>query len=242
MEVFSFLYDTMPEHLFKQINMKKFILLSAALLSFTLTFAQAWPTFEYIGGVGDGANPDAAGRTTCVTSLNEIDFYPIWSIGWHTSLFYHVDTFRIYRLSDEHEDNLTSHFYGLTEEGDCRRVSIDSIAEAIAEIPPQTGNAGRFLSTNGTTSSWTTLIISNTSTLDFSSTNAGESSDLTITVTGAALGDPVSLGVPHSAVISHSCYTAWVSSANTVTVRFNNYNSISPADPSSATFKATVLK
>lgn len=77
--------------------------------------------------------------------------------------------------------------------------------------------------------------------LNFGSTAAQSSADLTITVTGAADGDPVILGVPNAAVNANSCYTAWVSATNTVTVRFNNYSSGS-IDPGSATFKVTVQK
>ena len=78
-------------------------------------------------------------------------------------------------------------------------------------------------------------------TLDFPSTAAQQSSDLTVTVTGAADGDPVFLGVPNAAVNANSCYTAWVSAANTVSVRFSNY-SAGAIDPASATFKVAVFK
>ncbi len=78
-------------------------------------------------------------------------------------------------------------------------------------------------------------------TLDFTSTNAGRGTDLTITVTGAVDGDAVSLGVPASSLVSNTCYTAFITSANTVTVRFNNYSS-SPQDPASGAFKVTVFK
>jgi hypothetical protein len=80
-----------------------------------------------------------------------------------------------------------------------------------------------------------------TATLDFPSTLTQTSSDLTITLTGAVDGDAVSLGVPNAAVNANSCYTAWVSAANTVTVRFNNYSS-GAIDPASATFKVTIIK
>jgi len=80
-----------------------------------------------------------------------------------------------------------------------------------------------------------------TSALDFGSTTAQNSADLTITVTGAADGDAVSLGVPNAAVNANSSFTAWVSAANTVTVRFNNYSS-SSIDPASGTFRVSVIK
>jgi hypothetical protein len=78
-------------------------------------------------------------------------------------------------------------------------------------------------------------------TLNFPSTTTLLSADLTITVTGAADGDVVSLGVPNAAVNANTCYTAWVSAANTVTVRFNNYSS-GTVDPASALFKVFVTK
>ena len=80
-----------------------------------------------------------------------------------------------------------------------------------------------------------------TASLDFSSTSAQNSADLTITVTGAADGDAVSLGVPNAAVNANTSFSAWVSAANTVTVRFNNYSS-GAVDPASGTFRVAVLK
>jgi hypothetical protein len=78
-------------------------------------------------------------------------------------------------------------------------------------------------------------------TLDFASTAASTSTDLTITVTGAVLNDIVSFGVPNGSVNANSCYTAWVSATNTVTIRFNNYSAL-PIDPASGTFKVSVIK
>ncbi|MGI9160034.1 MAG: hypothetical protein ACR2K1_09810, partial [Saprospiraceae bacterium] len=66
--------------------------------------------------------------------------------------------------------------------------------------------------------------LTGSATLDFPSTGAQNSSDLTITVTGASDGDVVGLGVPNAAITANSCYTAWVSASNTVTIRFNNYS------------------
>lgn len=81
--------------------------------------------------------------------------------------------------------------------------------------------------------------LSGSATLDFPSTSAQQSSDLTVTVTGALDGDRVILGVPNFSVLPNSCYTAWVSATDTVTIRFNNYGSIS-RDPGAATFKVWV--
>jgi hypothetical protein len=80
-----------------------------------------------------------------------------------------------------------------------------------------------------------------TATLNFASTNAQSSNDQTIAATGAALGDVVSLGVPNAAVNANTSYSAWVSAAGTVTVRFNNYSS-GTIDPASGLFKVFVTK
>lgn len=77
--------------------------------------------------------------------------------------------------------------------------------------------------------------------LNFGNTLAQTSTDLNVTVTGAQLGDAVLLGVPNAAVNANSNYSAWVSAANTVTVRFNNY-SAAAIDPASATFKVSVIR
>jgi hypothetical protein len=83
--------------------------------------------------------------------------------------------------------------------------------------------------------------LTGSATLDFPSTTTLLSADLTITVTGAADGDVVSLGVPNAAVNANTSYSAWVSAANTVTVRFNNYSS-GTVNPASGSFKVFVTK
>lgn len=80
-----------------------------------------------------------------------------------------------------------------------------------------------------------------TAALNFPNTAAQTSSDLTIAVAGAADGDAVVLGVPIAALNADSCYTAFVSAAGVVTVRFNNY-SAAAIDPASGTFRVSVLK
>lgn len=80
-----------------------------------------------------------------------------------------------------------------------------------------------------------------TAALNFPNTLTLTSSDLTIALTGAADGDVVSLGVPIAAQNANSCYTAFVSAANTVTVRFNNYSALA-IDPASGTFRVSITK
>jgi len=84
-----------------------------------------------------------------------------------------------------------------------------------------------------------TKILSATATLNFDLT-ALTVEDLTITVTGAADGDVVTLGVPNGSVTTSVQYTAWVSAADTVTVRART--SATGEDPASGTFRATVIK
>jgi len=83
-------------------------------------------------------------------------------------------------------------------------------------------------------------IIRTAATLDFGSTAAHRSTDLTVTVTGASVGDAVAIGLA-SAPNADSCFTGWVSAANTVTVRFNHYGS-GTIDPGSATYNIIVTK
>lgn len=82
-------------------------------------------------------------------------------------------------------------------------------------------------------------VLKGSATLDFGNLVAIGCEDLTITVTGAADGDPVILGVPNASVVANSSYSAWVSSANTVSVRFC---ALVSGDPASGTFKVTVSK
>lgn len=84
-----------------------------------------------------------------------------------------------------------------------------------------------------------TAVLSATATLDFPDTAAGTSSDLTIAVTGATVGSAVTLGCP-AAPEANTNYIAWVSAADTVTVRFNNYSAGS-VNPDSGSFRVIVV-
>lgn len=84
--------------------------------------------------------------------------------------------------------------------------------------------------------------LTSTATLNFPSTVAGASADLTIAVPGAADGDVVALGVPNASTNVNTLFTAFVSAADTVTVRFQNANLVTTVDPASGTFRVSVLK
>ena len=92
---------------------------------------------------------------------------------------------------------------------------------------------------DGRITSATNGVLAASATLDFPSTSAGGTQDLTITVTGAIDGDPVTLGTPNGSVGS-GLYFAWVSASNTVTVRFYNPTGGS-INPTSGTFKVKVI-
>jgi hypothetical protein len=85
--------------------------------------------------------------------------------------------------------------------------------------------------------------VSGTGTIDFPPTSGASRSDATITVTGAAVGDAVALATPTGLVTANNTTcTAWVSAANTVTVRFSNNGNGGSIDPPSASFKVVVFK
>lgn len=64
--------------------------------------------------------------------------------------------------------------------------------------------------------------------------------DLAIGLGGAAIGDCVILGVDNASVTASVQYTAWVSAANTVTVRARTV--AVGENPASGTFRATVVQ
>lgn len=76
-------------------------------------------------------------------------------------------------------------------------------------------------------------------TLDFGSTLGLATADLTVTVTGAALGDTVCIGVPNGSIVTNSTFFGWVSAADTITIRFAP---LVTGDPASGTFRADYWK
>jgi hypothetical protein len=80
--------------------------------------------------------------------------------------------------------------------------------------------------------------LSATATLNFASIAAGASEDLTITLTGAVVGDSVDLGLP-AAPTAGIVFIAFVSAADTVTVRATNITG-GAVDPASATYRVTL--
>lgn len=82
-----------------------------------------------------------------------------------------------------------------------------------------------------------TKSLSSTATLEFPPTAGLVSADMTIIVTNAVVGNVVDIGVPAASVPLNGSFFAWVSAANTVTVR---YLPLVAGDPLSGIFRAMV--
>ena len=93
----------------------------------------------------------------------------------------------------------------------------------------------------GVTGATLTSVLKTSATIDFTSLSANTTADSSdITVTGAAVGDPVLVGVP-ATLAAGLVVTGYVSAANTVKVRAANVTA-SPIDPASGTYTVTVIK
>lgn len=108
----------------------------------------------------------------------------------------------------------------LTLNGAASIVRLDSITHP-------TSSANLIINDNATlvklTSSYSINYLNATANLDFATVNANDTKDLTISLTGAALGNVVALGAP--VVVSGLSFSAFVSAADTVTVRAMNATS-----------------
>lgn len=82
-------------------------------------------------------------------------------------------------------------------------------------------------------------VLSASASLNFGSISAASQADLTITVTGAAVGDEVIMALP-AAPAAGIVFNAFVSAANTVTIRASNITA-SPVDPAAATYGVIVI-
>lgn len=83
--------------------------------------------------------------------------------------------------------------------------------------------------------------LSGTASLDFGATAATTCDDLNVTVTGAADGDTVSIGVPTAlASDAFTSFSGFVSAANTVTVRRCDVTGTAASNPAAATVRVDV--
>lgn len=88
---------------------------------------------------------------------------------------------------------------------------------------------------------WSNQILTGSATLDFGTIAPNSHETLTVTLTGAALGDVVSLGIPNSSVNDHGAFMAWVSATDTVSVKCFNFDGVG-FDPASGVFKVKIFK
>jgi hypothetical protein len=83
-------------------------------------------------------------------------------------------------------------------------------------------------------------VLSATAMLDFPSIAAQASADLSIVLSGATIGNSVHLGLPAAPQMG-IIFQAFVSAANTVTVRATNITATS-IDPASAIYRITIMR
>lgn len=121
------------------------------------------------------------------------------------------------------------------------------VTGAVGGVPTLSTNmsGNRLAPTRGMASNGATreLILTNVAALDFPNMATGTEQELAITVSGAADGDDCRavpfVTTPFSALEAGLSWSAWVSAANTVTVRLRN-NSASSINPVSRSWRATV--
>jgi hypothetical protein len=125
---------------------------------------------------------------------------------------------------------------------DSNESPIFSVHRNGVKIVDGTQGTGKVLTSdvNGV-GSWQTLALTDTATLDFGNISANGHEVLTMTVTGAALSDVVSLGIPNASIDAHASFVAWVSSANTVSVKCFNFDG-SSFNPAAGLFTVKVFK
>jgi hypothetical protein len=103
--------------------------------------------------------------------------------------------------------------------------------------------SGNFTQTFTAATGEIPIVLKGSATLDFGDIAAGTCEELTITVTGAAVGDVTNHGVPDSSTPTNIFYTSWVSSADTVTIMAcNNALVTTSGNIASGTFKVQVSK
>lgn len=123
---------------------------------------------------------------------------------------------------------------GGTTGGNC--VSLDATGNLMDSGSP-CGRGG-----SGAAGPAPTRMLRQSARLDFPSIGANSCESLSVTVAGAADGNEVALGVPNAlGSLAGVSWSAWVSAANTVTVRGCNATGRATIDPAPATVKVTVI-
>jgi hypothetical protein len=104
-------------------------------------------------------------------------------------------------------------------------------------------NGGASIGSGGATIA---KVLTGTGSVDFTALAAGACENFTVTVTGAADGDAVAVGIPAAAwaTTEYASINAFVSTANTVTVKRCNLTNATTAlsNPAAVTIRATVFQ
>ena len=109
-------------------------------------------------------------------------------------------------------------------------------------VYPKGAASGKILTSDASgNATWGNQILTGSATLDFGTIAPNSHETLTITVTGAALGDVVSLGIPNASTNDHGAFMAWVSATNTVSVKCFNFDGVG-FNPASGVFKVKIFK
>lgn len=91
------------------------------------------------------------------------------------------------------------------------------------------------------------IFLSNTDTLNFGAILPNTSADLTMTLTGAVDTNTISLGVEDIVYSTGTntgdlIFSAWVSAADTVTIRASNISAVNTATPAAGIFKVSTIQ
>lgn len=124
-------------------------------------------------------------------------------------------------------------------DGNGDMVAIKNIAYSWPSAHVATLASGYLESDNSGALSWRgSVVVSAAITFNNTATNGVDNQ--TVTVNGAATGDVVSLGIPYGAMpAGMAWYQAWVSAANTVTIRFYNQTGANQAPSGTFSVKVT---
>jgi hypothetical protein len=112
----------------------------------------------------------------------------------------------------------------------------------LARLPIGTAGQALVVNAGATAPEYQTLILKGTISWTPGVVAAGSSTSTTITVTGAAVGDPVTVSKASGAYSNGEVYDAFVSAANTVTIRVHNVSTGSANYNTSETYKCVLLK